>query len=41
VESQAGPINRCPVFVAGGNAEDVARRNDPDRTKVVAGFALS
>ena len=26
-----------PVFVAGGNAEDVARRNDPDRTKVVAG----
>jgi hypothetical protein len=26
-----------PVFVAGGNAEDVARRNDPDRAKVVAG----
>ncbi len=26
-----------PVFVAGGNAEDVARRDDPDRTKVVAG----
>ena len=26
-----------PVFVAGGNAEDVARRNDPDRATVVAG----
>ncbi|MCV7283286.1 SDR family NAD(P)-dependent oxidoreductase [Mycolicibacterium flavescens] len=26
-----------PVFVAGGNAEDVARRNDPDRAKVVLG----
>ena len=26
-----------PVHVAGGNAEDVARRNDPDRAKVVAG----
>ncbi len=26
-----------PVYVAGGNAEDVARRNDPDRAKVVAG----
>lgn len=24
-----------PVYVAGGNAEDVARRNDPDRAKVV------
>ncbi|BBY84088.1 SDR family NAD(P)-dependent oxidoreductase [Mycolicibacterium pulveris] len=26
-----------PVFVAGGNTEDVARRNDPDRAKVVLG----
>lgn len=26
-----------PVHVAGGNADDVARRNDPDRAKVVAG----
>lgn len=26
-----------PVYVAGGNAEDVARRNDPDRATVVAG----
>lgn len=26
-----------PVYVAGGNGEDVARRNDPDRAKVVAG----
>jgi len=26
-----------PVFVAGGNAADVARRNDPDRAKVVLG----
>ncbi|GAT16724.1 SDR family NAD(P)-dependent oxidoreductase [Mycolicibacterium thermoresistibile] len=26
-----------PVHVAGGNAEDVARRNDPDRAKVVLG----
>jgi len=26
-----------PVFVAGGNAEDVARRNNPDRAKVVLG----
>lgn len=26
-----------PVFVAGGNAEDVQRRNDPDRAKVVLG----
>lgn len=26
-----------PVHVAGGNAEDVARRNDPDRAAVVAG----
>lgn len=26
-----------PVFVAGGNADDVARRNDPDRAKVVLG----
>ena len=26
-----------PVFVAGGNAEDVARRNHPDRAKVVLG----
>jgi uncharacterized protein len=26
-----------PVFVAGGNAEDVARRNHPDRAKLVLG----
>lgn len=26
-----------PVHVAGGNGEDVARRNDPDRAKVVVG----
>ena len=26
-----------PVHIAGGNGEDVARRNDPDRAKVVAG----
>lgn len=26
-----------PVFVAGGNGEDVARRNHPDRAKVVLG----
>lgn len=26
-----------PVYVAGGNAGDVARRNDPDRATVVAG----
>ncbi|HET9876625.1 MAG TPA: SDR family NAD(P)-dependent oxidoreductase [Mycobacterium sp.] len=26
-----------PVFVAGGNAEDVHRRNNPDRAKVVLG----
>jgi uncharacterized protein len=26
-----------PVFVAGGNAEDIARRNHPDRAKVVLG----
>lgn len=26
-----------PVFVAGGNAADVERRNDPDRAKVVLG----
>ena len=26
-----------PVHVAGGNAEDVTRRSDPDRAKVVAG----
>lgn len=26
-----------PVFVAGGNAEDVVRRNHPDRAKVVLG----
>ncbi|MEZ0365522.1 SDR family NAD(P)-dependent oxidoreductase [Mycobacterium sp. pUA109] len=26
-----------PVFVAGGNADDAARRNDPDRAKVVLG----
>lgn len=26
-----------PVHIAGGNAEDVARRNDPDRAAVVAG----
>lgn len=26
-----------PVFVAGGNADDVARRNNPDRAKVVLG----
>lgn len=26
-----------PVFIAGGNAEDVARRNNPDRAKVVLG----
>lgn len=26
-----------PVHVAGGNADDVARRNDPDRAKVVLG----
>lgn len=26
-----------PVFIAGGNAEDVARRNRPDRAKVVLG----
>ena len=26
-----------PVHIAGGNADDVVRRNDPDRAKVVAG----
>ncbi|HTM85115.1 MAG TPA: SDR family NAD(P)-dependent oxidoreductase [Mycobacterium sp.] len=26
-----------PVFIAGGNADDVARRNNPDRAKVVLG----
>ena len=26
-----------PVHIAGGNAEDVVRRNDPDRARVVAG----
>ena len=30
-------LGHGPVHVAGGNAEDVARRNDPDRAKVVAG----
>ncbi|WP_059020014.1 SDR family NAD(P)-dependent oxidoreductase [Mycobacterium sp. M26] len=30
-------LGNGPVYVAGGNAEDVARRNDPDRAKVVAG----
>lgn len=26
-----------PVFIAGGNAEDAQRRNDPDRAKIVLG----
>ncbi|MDX1882939.1 SDR family NAD(P)-dependent oxidoreductase [Mycolicibacterium sp. 120270] len=26
-----------PVYIVGGNADDVARRNDPDRAKVVLG----
>ena len=26
-----------PVYIAGGNGEDVARRSDPDRAKVVEG----
>ena len=26
-----------PVYIAGGNGDDVARRNDPDRAKVVLG----
>ena len=26
-----------PVWIAGGNAADVERRNDPDRAKVVLG----
>lgn len=26
-----------PVYVAGGNGDDVARRNHPDRAKVVLG----
>ncbi|MFN8031770.1 MAG: SDR family NAD(P)-dependent oxidoreductase [Mycobacterium sp.] len=30
-------LGHGPVHVAGGHAEDVARRNDPDRAKVVAG----
>jgi len=30
-------LGHGPVHVAGGNAEDVARRNDPDRAMVVAG----
>lgn len=30
-------LSNGPVFIAGGNAEDVARRNHPDRAKVVLG----
>ena len=30
-------LGRGPVYVAGGNAEDVKRRSDPDRAKVVEG----
>jgi short-subunit dehydrogenase len=30
-------LSNGPVYVAGGNADDVARRNDPDRAKVVLG----
>jgi uncharacterized protein len=26
-----------PIHIAGGNGDDVARRNDPDRVKVVLG----
>ncbi len=30
-------LSHGPVFIAGGNAEDVERRNHPDRAKVVLG----
>jgi short-subunit dehydrogenase len=30
-------LARGPVYVAGGNADDVARRNGPDRARVVSG----
>jgi hypothetical protein len=30
-------LGEGPVHVAGGNAEDIDRRNDPDRAKVVEG----
>jgi uncharacterized protein len=30
-------LGNGPVYVAGGNADDVARRNNPDRAKVVLG----
>jgi short-subunit dehydrogenase len=30
-------LGNGPVWIAGGNAEDLAGRNDPDRAKVVAG----
>lgn len=30
-------LSHGPVYVAGGNADDVMRRNDPDRAKVVLG----
>lgn len=30
-------LGNRPVYVAGGNAEDVSRRNHPDRATVVAG----
>lgn len=30
-------LPRGPVHIAGGNGDDVARRNDPDRAKVVLG----
>jgi short-subunit dehydrogenase len=30
-------LGKGPVHVAGGNAEDIDRRNDPDRAKVVEG----
>ena len=30
-------LGKGPVWIAGGNADDIARRNDPDRAKAVAG----
>ena len=30
-------LGNGPVYVAGGNAEDIIRRNNPDRAKVVEG----
>ena len=37
LRARASTTSGTDRHVAGGNAEDVARRTDPDRAKVVAG----